>query len=39
MLFLAMSTAYVLSGIVIRIGGLLRRRLKPAPPTPEIKIA
>ena len=39
LLFLAMSTAYVASGIVIRLGGLLRRRLKPAPPTPEIKIA
>ena len=39
MLFLAMSTAYVLSGILIRIGGLLRRRTRPLPPTQEIKIA
>jgi hypothetical protein len=38
-MFLAMATAYVASGIVIRIGGILRRRLKPAPPAPEIKIA
>jgi CDP-diacylglycerol--serine O-phosphatidyltransferase len=37
--FLAMSTAYVGSGIVIRLGGILRRRLKPLPPAPEIKIA
>ncbi|MEO8596624.1 MAG: CDP-diacylglycerol--serine O-phosphatidyltransferase [Candidatus Solibacter sp.] len=37
--FLALSAAYVLSGIVIRLAGLLRRRLRPAPPTPEIKIA
>ena len=27
------------SEIAIRIGGILRRRLKPAPPAPEIKIA
>ena len=39
LLFLGMSTAYVLSGIIIRIGGLLRRRTRPLPPTPEIKIA
>ena len=41
LLFLAMATTYVASGIVIRIGGILRRRLRhaPPPPTPEIKIA
>ena len=39
LLLLAMATAYVASGIVIRIGGVLRRRIKPAPRTPEIKIA
>ena len=39
LLFLALSTAYVASGIAIRIGGILRRRLKPARPAPEIKIA
>jgi CDP-diacylglycerol--serine O-phosphatidyltransferase len=38
-LFLALATAYVASGIAIRIGGILRRRLKPAHPAPEIKIA
>jgi CDP-diacylglycerol---serine O-phosphatidyltransferase len=39
LLFLAMATAYVASGIVIRIGGLVRRRLKPTHRVPEIKIA
>ena len=39
LLFLAMATTYVASGIVIRIGGILRRRLRHAPHTPEIKIA
>jgi len=39
LLFLALSTAYVASGIAIRLGGILRRRLKHAPPAPEIKIA
>ena len=39
LLFLALATAYVASGIVIRIGGVLRRRLKSTPPAPEIKIA
>jgi CDP-diacylglycerol---serine O-phosphatidyltransferase len=29
---LAMSAAYVASGIVIRIGGIVRRHLRPAPP-------
>jgi CDP-diacylglycerol--serine O-phosphatidyltransferase len=31
-LLLAMSSTYVASGIVIRIGGVLRRRLRHAPP-------
>jgi CDP-diacylglycerol--serine O-phosphatidyltransferase len=35
---LAMSVAYMLSGIVIRIGGVARRRLKPPPPQPERQI-
>jgi len=39
LLFLALTTAYVASGIAIRIGGIVRRRLKPARPAPEIKIA
>ena len=39
LLLLALATAYVASGIVIRIGGILRRRLKPAHRAPEIKIA
>jgi CDP-diacylglycerol--serine O-phosphatidyltransferase len=39
LLFLVLATAYVGSGIAIRIGGILRRRLKPARPAPEIKIA
>jgi CDP-diacylglycerol---serine O-phosphatidyltransferase len=39
LLFLAMATTYVASGIVTRIGGILRRRLRCAPPAPEIKIA
>jgi CDP-diacylglycerol--serine O-phosphatidyltransferase len=39
LLVLALATAYVGSGIVIRIGGILRRRFKPAPPAPEVKIA
>jgi len=32
---LAMASTYVGSGILIRLGGLLRRRLKPLPPQPE----
>jgi CDP-diacylglycerol--serine O-phosphatidyltransferase len=36
--FLAMAAAYMLSGIVIRIGGAMRRRLKPPPPEPEHQI-
>jgi CDP-diacylglycerol--serine O-phosphatidyltransferase len=39
LLFLTLATAYVASGIITRIGGILRRRLKSAPRTPEIKIA
>jgi CDP-diacylglycerol---serine O-phosphatidyltransferase len=35
---LAMSVTYMLSGIVIRIGGITRRRFKPAPPEPEHQI-
>jgi CDP-diacylglycerol--serine O-phosphatidyltransferase len=34
-LLLAMSTAYVASGIIIRIGGILRKRLRHAPPPPH----
>jgi CDP-diacylglycerol--serine O-phosphatidyltransferase len=32
---LAMAIAYVASGIVIRIGGIARRRLRHAPPPPR----
>ena len=32
---LAMAVTYTGSGIAIRLGGLLRRRLKPLPPEPE----
>jgi CDP-diacylglycerol--serine O-phosphatidyltransferase len=35
---LAMSVAYMASGIVIRIGGITRRRFKPPPPEPEHQI-
>jgi CDP-diacylglycerol--serine O-phosphatidyltransferase len=35
---LAMSVAYMLSGIVIRLGGIMRRRLKPPPPEPEHQV-
>jgi CDP-diacylglycerol--serine O-phosphatidyltransferase len=36
-LLLGMSAAYVASGILIRLGGIIRRRLRhaPPPPTPE----
>ena len=34
----AMSVTYMLSGIVIRIGGRCRRRMKPPPPEPEHQI-
>lgn len=39
-LFLAMAAAYVASGIVIRIGGIVRRRLRhaPTPPHPEHQV-
>jgi CDP-diacylglycerol--serine O-phosphatidyltransferase len=39
-LLLVMSATYVASGIVIRVGGILRRRLRhaPPPPTPEHQI-
>jgi CDP-diacylglycerol--serine O-phosphatidyltransferase len=33
-LLLVLSSAYVASGIVIRIGGIVRRRLRHAPPPP-----
>lgn len=32
---LAISTAYVASGIIVRIGGILRRRFRRTPPAPE----
>jgi CDP-diacylglycerol--serine O-phosphatidyltransferase len=32
---LAMATTYVGSGIAVRIGGIIRRRLRPAQPQPE----
>lgn len=32
---LGMATCYVGSGIVIRLGGIIRRRLRPAPPPPS----
>jgi CDP-diacylglycerol--serine O-phosphatidyltransferase len=35
---LLMSAAYVLSGIVIRLGGMVRRRFKPVPPAPEHQV-
>jgi CDP-diacylglycerol---serine O-phosphatidyltransferase len=35
---LAMSVTYMVSGIVIRIGGVMRRRLKPPPPEPEHQV-
>jgi CDP-diacylglycerol--serine O-phosphatidyltransferase len=35
---LAMSVGYMLSGIIIRIGGVMRRRLKPPPPQPEHQV-
>jgi CDP-diacylglycerol--serine O-phosphatidyltransferase len=33
--FVAMAVTYVGSGIVIRLGGMIRRRLRPAPPHPS----
>lgn len=35
---LTMSVAYMLSGIIIRVGGIARRRLKPPPPEPEHRV-
>jgi CDP-diacylglycerol---serine O-phosphatidyltransferase len=36
---LGMATAYVASGIITRIGGIVRRKLRPAPPqTPEHQV-
>jgi hypothetical protein len=35
---LALTGGYMLSGIVIRLGGMVRRRLRPAPPPPEHQI-
>lgn len=35
---LGMSITYMLSGIIIRIGGITRRRLKPPPPEPEHQV-
>jgi CDP-diacylglycerol---serine O-phosphatidyltransferase len=32
---LLMASTYVLSGILIRIGGIVRRRFKPRPPAPQ----
>jgi CDP-diacylglycerol--serine O-phosphatidyltransferase len=32
---LALSVGYVLSGIAIRVGGAVRRRLRPSPPHPQ----
>jgi len=34
----AMAIAYMLSGIVIRVGGIVRRRLKPPRPEPEHQV-
>jgi CDP-diacylglycerol---serine O-phosphatidyltransferase len=35
---LAMSVGYMLSGIIVRIGGIARRRFKPPPPEPEHQV-
>lgn len=35
---LGMSTAYVMSGIVIRLGGIARRKLRPQHPHPEHQV-
>jgi CDP-diacylglycerol--serine O-phosphatidyltransferase len=35
---LALATAYVSGGILIRIGGLLRKRLRHSPPAPEHQV-
>jgi len=35
---LAMSVTYMLTGLVLRIGGIARRRLRPPPPEPEHQV-
>jgi hypothetical protein len=35
---LGMTAAYVASGIVIRIGGIIRRRFRPVPREPEHQV-
>jgi len=35
---LALSAGYVASGIAIRIGGIVRRRVRPSPPQPQPQI-
>jgi CDP-diacylglycerol--serine O-phosphatidyltransferase len=35
---LGMAACYVGSGIAIRLGGLLRRRVRPHPPQPEHQV-
>jgi CDP-diacylglycerol--serine O-phosphatidyltransferase len=35
---LGAAAVYVLSGIVIRLGGIMRRRFKPVPPEPEHQV-
>jgi CDP-diacylglycerol--serine O-phosphatidyltransferase len=35
---LALAGTYVASGVFVRVGGILRRRLRPAPPTPEHQV-
>lgn len=35
---LGVSVAYVMSGIVIRVGGIIRRRFRPTPPHPEHQV-
>jgi CDP-diacylglycerol--serine O-phosphatidyltransferase len=37
-ILLGAAAAYVLSGIVIRLGGIIRRRVKPIPPAPEHQV-
>jgi CDP-diacylglycerol--serine O-phosphatidyltransferase len=35
---LALAGTYVASGVFVRVGGILRRRLRPAPPAPEHQV-
>jgi CDP-diacylglycerol--serine O-phosphatidyltransferase len=35
---LVAASAYVLSGVIIRLGGIIRRRFKPMPPEPEHQV-